>query len=249
MKLSRKWLHEFVDIANIGDREFSEAMTLSGSKTEATAVLNENIKNIVAGRIESMERHPDSDHMWVCQVNIGKPELVQIVTGAWNVHIGDLVPVAVHNAVLPGGKKITKGKLRGILSNGMLCSLRELNLTAEHDFPYAIIKPAALLHDYHAIDKNKPSIPEDINPGYKIFGAIIAARALEVEKIAYNRRSVILDTGEENNIQPELIETDLSNIHVGDLVAYDIKAKKICGLDDLHDRRNFRIVSRTEYGF
>ncbi len=224
MKLSRKWLHEFVDIANIGDREFSEAMTLSGSKTEATAVLNENIKNIVAGRIEAMERHPDSDHMWVCQVNIGKPELVQIVTGAWNVHAGDLVPVAVHNAVLPNGKKITKGKLRGILSNGMLCSLRELNLTAEHDFPYAIIKPAALLHDYHAIDKNKPSIPEDINPG-------------EVEKIAYNRRSVILDTGEENNIQPELIETDLSNIHVGDLVAYDIKAKKICGLDDLHAKQ------------
>ena len=77
---------------------------------------------MVVGKVLSMEHHPDSDHMWVCQIDVGREKPVQIVTGAWNVHIGDLVPVALHKSTLPGGKKIEKGKLRGV-SNGMLCGL------------------------------------------------------------------------------------------------------------------------------
>ena len=126
MKLSRKWLQEFVDVGPLGDRDFAEAMTLSGSKVEVTEDLGAEISNIVAGRILSMERHPDSDHMWVCQVDIGEDSPVQIATGAWNIHVGDMVPVAKHNSTLPGGKKITRGKLRGVLSDGMMCSLSEL---------------------------------------------------------------------------------------------------------------------------
>ena len=106
MKLSRKWLNEFVDVANVGDRDFAEAMTLSGSKVEITEVLNESLQNVVAGRIVSMERHPDSDHMWICQIDVGEAEPTQIVTGAWNIHVGDLVPVARHKSLLPGGVKI-----------------------------------------------------------------------------------------------------------------------------------------------
>ena len=102
MNLSRKWLSEFVSI-DASDREFAEAMTLSGSKVELTHDLGEEISNVVAGRIQSMERHPDSDHMWVCQVDVGQPEPVQIVTGAWNIHTGDLVPAALHKSTLPGG--------------------------------------------------------------------------------------------------------------------------------------------------
>ena len=83
-------------------------------------------------------------------------------SGAWNIHVGDYVPAALHGAHLPGGVKIEKGKLRGVESNGMLCSLKELGMTAEHDFPYAVITPAALLNDYHPIDPAKPSIPADI---------------------------------------------------------------------------------------
>ena len=158
MKLSRKWLQDFVDIGPVNDRDFAEAMTLSGSKVELTEDLGAEIKNVVAGRIEKMERHPDSDHMWVCQIDVGRDEPVQIVTGAWNIHVGDMVPAALHNSTLPGGKKITKGKLRGILSNGMLCSLKELNLD-ERDFPYAVITAAALLNDYKPIDPEKPSVP------------------------------------------------------------------------------------------
>ena len=111
MKLSRKWLTEFVDIGPVGDREFAEAMTISGSKVEVTEDLGAEISNVVAGRVKKMERHPDSDHMWVCQLDVGQDEPVQIVTGAWNIHEGDLVPVALHKSTLPGGKKIEKGKL------------------------------------------------------------------------------------------------------------------------------------------
>ena len=157
------------------DKEFAEAMTLSGSKVELTHDLGEEISNVVAGRIVSMVRHPNSDHMWICQLDVGKDEPVQIVTGAWNIHEGDLVPVALHKSTLPGGKKIEKGKLRGEVSNGMLCSLKELNLD-ERDFPYAVITPAALLNDYKPLDPNKPSIPADIKAGDKVFGPVVCAR-------------------------------------------------------------------------
>ena len=156
MNLSRKWLSEFVTV-DANDKDFAEAMTLSGSKVEITEDLGAEISNVVVGKVLSMERHPDSDHMWVCQIDVGAAEPVQIVTGAWNVHVGDLVPAALHKSMLPGGKKIEKGKLRGVLSNGMLCGLSELGLD-ERDFPYAVITPAALLNDYHPLDKDKPCL-------------------------------------------------------------------------------------------
>ena len=177
MNLSRKWLSEFVTV-DANDKDFAEAMTLSGSKVEITEDLGADISNVVVGKVLSMERHPDSDHMWVCQIDVGAAEPVQIVTGAWNVHVGDLVPAALHKSMLPGGKKIEKGKLRGVLSNGMLCGLSELGLD-ERDFPYAVITPAALLNDYHPLDKDKPSISADIQPGDKVFGPVVCARVLE----------------------------------------------------------------------
>ena len=136
MNLSRKWLGEFVDV-DANDKDFAEIMTMAGSKVETYARLDAEIKNVVVGKVLSMVRHENSDHMWVCQVDVGQGEPVQIVTGAQNVHEGDLVPAALHNSYLPGGVHITKGKLRGVASNGMLCSLKELNLTL-NDFPYAI---------------------------------------------------------------------------------------------------------------
>ena len=146
MNLSRKWLSEFVTV-DASDKDFAEAMTLSGSKVETTADLGAEISNVVVGKLLSMEHHPDSDHMWICQLDVGEAEPVQIVTGAWNIHVGDLVPVAKHKSLLPGGIKIEKGKLRGVKSFGMLCSLKELALD-ERDFPYAVITAAAILNDY-----------------------------------------------------------------------------------------------------
>ena len=120
MKLSREWLKEFTDI-NASSREYAEKMSLSGSKVEGTEELGAEIINVVAGKVLSIERHENSDHLWVCQVDVGKAEPVQIVTGAQNVRAGDMVPVALHKATLPGGVKIEKGKLRGVKSEGMLC--------------------------------------------------------------------------------------------------------------------------------
>lgn len=138
MKLNRKWLNEeFVDLSGVPDREFVETMTIAGQKVETYERLDAELRNVVVGRVVSITRHTNSDHMWVCQIDVGAGEPVQIVTGAQNVHEGDLVPVAQHNSWLPGCVHITKGKLRGEISNGMLCSLKELGLTL-NDFPYAI---------------------------------------------------------------------------------------------------------------
>ena len=138
MKLNRKWINEeFVDLSHVSDKEYVDTLTVFGQKVETYERLDAEIKNVVVGKVESIVRHENSDHMWVCQIDVGQEELVQIVTGAQNVKQGDLVPAALHNSWLPGGIHITKGKLRGEKSNGMLCSLAELNLTLG-DFPYAV---------------------------------------------------------------------------------------------------------------
>ena len=238
MKLSRKWLSEFVSV-DANDKDFAEAMTLSGSKVEATENLGAEISNVVAGRIEKMERHPDSDHMWVCQLDVGKNEPVQIVTGAWNIHEGDMVPVALHKSMLPGGKKIEKGKLRGVLSNGMLCSLSELGLD-ERDFPYAVIVAAALLSAYKPVDPEKPSIPADIQPGHKIFGPVVAAKAERVENAGVNRWRCTLSHAGQDGPTAVIVETSCQNIHVGDLVAFNTSSGSVCTLADLHaEQREF----------
>ncbi len=137
MNLSRNWLNEFVDLRDVTDKQFNDEMTLSGSKVETIERPDESLKNVVAGRIVEMARHENSDHMWVCQIDVGQDEPVQIVTGAQNQKVGDLVPVALDGSLLPGGVEIHAGRLRGVESNGMCCSIKELGLTL-HDVPYAV---------------------------------------------------------------------------------------------------------------
>ena len=231
MNLSRKWLSEFVSV-EADDKEFAESMTLSGSKVELTHDLGAEIQNVVVGKVLSMEHHPDSDHMWVCQIDVGREEPVQIVTGAWNVHIDDLVPVAMHKSTLPGGKKIEKGKLRGVVSNGMLCGLSELGLDTR-DFPYAVITPAAILGDYKPLDKDKPSISADIQPGDKIYGPVIAALVEGVEPAGEAGWTCRLFWAGQEALSVT-VTTTCANLHNGDLVAYDTKRGAVCTLDDLH---------------
>lgn len=146
MDLSRKWLLDYVDVSDISDKDFADAMTLSGSKVEGYEKEAHGLSNIVVGKILSLEKHPDSDHMWICMVDTGAEEPTQIVTGAQNLSVGDYVPAALDNSVVAGDKKIKKGKLRGVLSCGMLCSVSELGLTV-HDFPYAIEDGIFILGD------------------------------------------------------------------------------------------------------
>lgn len=164
MLLSRKWLNEFVPV-DMDDRTFAEDMTLSGSKVEITEIEGEEISNVVVGRVVEIKRHENSDHMWICQVDVGEEAPIQIVTGAQNVSQGDLVPVAKHNSTLPGGVKITKGKLRGEKSNGMLCSYKELGMT-DNDWPYSIVDGIFLLN-------SDPDLKaKDLKPGDDIRTAI-----------------------------------------------------------------------------
>ena len=135
MNLSMKWLSDYVDI-DVTPRQFSEDMTMSGSKVEGYKSEAAEIQNVVVGRLLSVEQHPNADHLVVCMVDVGEEQPLQICTGAANVKAGDIVPVAKDGSTLPGGVSIHRGELRGVESNGMLCSLGELGLTT-HDFPYA----------------------------------------------------------------------------------------------------------------
>lgn len=145
MNLSMRWLRDYVDI-QVPPRAFAEGMTMSGSKVEGYEIEGEEISNVVVGKVLSITQHPNADKLVVCSVDVGKGEPVQIVTGATNVVEGALVPVALDGSTLPGGVKIKKGKLRGVESCGMLCSLGELGLTA-NDFPYAIEDGIFLLEE------------------------------------------------------------------------------------------------------
>ena len=107
MNISRKWLKEFVDITAT-DKEYDEIMTIAGQKVETTTRMDVDIKNVVVGKVLSMTKHENSDHMWVCMVDVGEGEPIQIVTGAQNVTEGDLVPVAKHIPTFPAASTSQK---------------------------------------------------------------------------------------------------------------------------------------------
>ena len=127
MKVPYSWLKEFVDV-DITPAELGDKLVSVGFEIEEVIDLRDEIQNVVCCKVVGMERHKDSDHLWVCQVDNGT-ELIQIVTGAQNVKVNDIVPVALDGAVLPGGKTIKTGALRGVVSEGMMCSGGELGLT------------------------------------------------------------------------------------------------------------------------
>lgn len=168
MNLSMKWLSDYVTL-DTTVKEFCAAMTMSGSKVEVATEEGSEIKNVVVGKLLSVVPHENSDHLVVCQVDVGQEQPIQIVTGAPNVKAGDIVPVALCGAELPNGVKIKKGKLRGVESNGMLCSLGELGLTV-HDFPYAIADGIFLIQEdcqigqdiHEAIGLNDTSVEFEI---------------------------------------------------------------------------------------
>ena len=139
MNTSLSWIKMYVPDLDVTAQEYTDAMTLSGTKVEGFEKLDADLDKIVIGQIEKIERHPDADKLIICQVNVGT-ETVQIVTGAPNVKEGDKVPVVLDGGRVagghdgkktPGGVLIKKGKLRGIESCGMMCSIEELGSTRE----------------------------------------------------------------------------------------------------------------------
>src|SRR5699024_4578305 len=126
MLVSYKWLSEYLDLTNITPAELADKMSRTGIEVEAVEIHAEGLKKIVVGDVEVCEPHPDSDHLSVCQVDIGESELSQIVCGAPNIQAGKKVIVALPGSRIAGNVKIKKGKIRGIVSLGMICSLQEL---------------------------------------------------------------------------------------------------------------------------
>lgn len=137
MLVSLQWLKDYTDV-NVPVKEFCDRMIMSGSDMETCEELGTGIEGVVIGRIDKIEQHPDADKLVVCQINIGEEEPLQIVTGATNIYEGGYCPIAKHNSHIPGplhgqpkvegGVKITKGKLRGVVSNGMMCGPQELGI-------------------------------------------------------------------------------------------------------------------------
>lgn len=141
MKVPVKWLKDYTDFS-MNAKELGDALTLSGSNVEEVITSGEEVQNVVTGKILNIEKHPNADRLFVCQVDIGESENIQIVTAADNMKEGDVVPVALHGAVLYGGVKIKKGKLRGILSNGMFCSEEELGIAGDKKIIGLMILPS-----------------------------------------------------------------------------------------------------------
>ena len=130
MLASLKWMKEYVDI-NVTPEELADKFTGVGLEVEQVMHLDAGIEGVITGKVATIERHPNSDHLWICMMDLGQDELVQILTGAQNVKQYDIVPVAVVGSQLPGGMKLKKAKMRGLDSFGMLCSAEELGIDSK----------------------------------------------------------------------------------------------------------------------
>ena len=236
MDVSLNWLKDYVNIPD-DIKTFCDAMTMTGTKVEGYNVVGSDIEKVVVGKIMSTEPHPDSDHLIICQVNVGKEENLQIVTGAQNIKAGDVVPVCLDGAKLPGGKTIKNGKLRGVVSQGMLCSLGELGLSV-NDFPYAIEDGIFVLQE-------ECSLGDDIRDVCKINDTVV-----EFE-LTFNRpdclsyigiaREAAATFGTKVNV-PSPVVKEVSGEKAEDYIKINILNKELC------PRYTARVVKNVKIG-
>ena len=242
MNISRKWLREFVDITAT-DKEYDSVMTLAGQKVETTERMDAEIKNVVVGKVLSMKKHENSDHMWVCMVDCGIGEPVQIVTGAQNVHEGDLVPVAQHNSYLPGGIHITKGKLRGVESCGMLCSYKELGLT-EHDCPEAYADGIWILNNEGC------KVGEDMNVVIGNDDSIVEFEITNNRPDCYSLIGLARETAAAFNVpmkHHEPVVKGGAEGDLGELLDVDVQADDLCPRYTARMVRNVKIAPSPKW--
>lgn len=219
MKAPIRWLNDYVKI-NIPLKEYTEAMTLSGSKVEGVEDFGKDIEKVVVGKIISMENHPDADKLRICKVDIGM-EVLQIVTGAPNVKEGDYIPLALVGAKLPGGE-IKLSKLRGVESYGMMCSIDELNLTKDYlpDAP-----------DYGVyVFKGTPELGADVKDVLdldKVVEFEITSNRPDCLSIIGLAKETAATLGETFEI-PEIKVKEEAGGDINDLVSIEIKNKELC---------------------
>ena len=221
MDLSLRWLADYVE-TGVTPKQFCDAMTMSGSKVECYKEEADYISNVVVGKILNIEKHPDAAKLQICQLDIGREEPIQIVTAAQNVYEGMMVPAALDNSTLAGGIKIKKGKLRGVPSNGMMCSVAELGVTV-HDFPYAI-------------EDGIMDIKEDCKPGDDIRTALGINDVCVEFEITSNRpdclsvlglaREAAATFGKELHMPEVKIENETGEIN--ELLSVEVKNPTLC---------------------
>ena len=132
MRVPEQWLRAMVN-PPMGSEALADALTMAGLEVEDALPLAPEFSGVVIARVTAVAPHPDADRLRVCTVDIGKPDLLQIVCGAPNVHAGMVAPCAIEGAVLPGGFKIKRAKMRGVESQGMLCSAKELGISEDSE--------------------------------------------------------------------------------------------------------------------
>ncbi len=225
MNLSMKWLADYVNLEGISAKDYCDRMTDTGSKVETFDILSEKIENVVVGKLLSVEKHPDSDHLLICMVDVGQTEPVQIVTGAQNVKPGEYVPAALHKSLLPDGTVIKAGKLRGIPSNGMLCSIGELGLD-EHDVPYQVEDGIWLIQE----DGIKPG--DDIRPliGYDdtVVEFEITSNRPDCLSIIGLARESAISFNKEFKAPTPVVKGCGDNDKISNYLSVEIKSPKLC---------------------
>ena len=249
MRTSLKWIKDLVPgIEDLTPQEYLDAMTLSGSKGEYYVELDKNLENIVIGQILKIEKHPDADKLVICQVNVGQEEPVQIVTGAPNVFEGAVVPVVLAGGRVAGGHdgstppeegiKIKKGKLRGVPSNGMMCSIEELGSSRD-------MYPDAPENGIY-IFKNR----EDIKPGDNAVKALGLDDAVIEYEITSNRVDCfsILGIAREAAVTfgkpfcPPVVEPTGNDEDVNDFISVEVNDTELC------PRYTARVVKNIKVG-
>ena len=235
MDISYKWLQQFVNL-DVNPKDFVHKMCMTGTETTGYSCHADKIKNVVVGQIVKIEKHPDADKLLVCSVNIGQSENIQIVTAAQNVSEGDLVPVALHKSMLYDGTKITKGKLRGVESQGMFCSVAELGLTI-HDYPGAIEDGILILQE----GKLGEDICKTLSLDDIVFEVDISTNRPDCLSVIGVARESAVTFGLPFKTETPIIN-NFSNDKIEDYLSVTVEAKDLC------PRYTARIVKNVKIG-
>ncbi len=225
MKASIEWLKEFSEI-DVSGKELGDILTMTGSKLETIEERGKDIKNVVVGKILEIEKHPNADKLIVTKVDVGS-EVIQIVTGANNVKVGDIVPIAKNDSELPGGVHIKKGELRGIESNGMMCACSELNIPVDR-YPNQI-EHGIMILPQEMEDKLGQNIVDVLGLEEEILDFEITSNRPDCLSIEGLGRETAISLGKEfKNPRKNLDEMKVENQSEIEGIRVDITAPDLC---------------------
>lgn len=250
MNTSLKWIKDLVPGLDCTAQEYMDAMTLSGSKVEGYTRLDENLEKIVVGQIKKIEKHPDADKLIICQVDIGQGEPIQIVTGAPNVREGDKAPVVLDGgrvagghdgSVTEGGIKIKKGKLRGVESNGMMCSIEELGSNRDM-YPKAPVEGIYIFDDTAVVgaDAVKELGLDDVVVEYEI-----TSNRVDCFSMLGIAREAAATFGKE--FVPPVVEKTGNSEDVNDYIKVTVKDSDLCSRYTARVVKNIKIAPSPEW--